>query len=192
MTKTLGQLSAAVIEQVERMCGSCDVDVVRFLNSAQLELALDTSKLKSAIVTVAAGEGDVPNDCFMVDQVFFGGKQIPRNVSDSQSTERQVQSVCWFVADNKLKILPEASGNYEILYVASPRELDNDTDVPSIANADDFLIAFATWKSVAAIEGATDRTAYWHQETERERALWKKIDEKDNYRPRFMKHRPWI
>ena len=192
MSKNLGQLSAAVIEQVERMCGTCDVDIVRFINNGQLELALDTSKLKSGTVAVSSGQGDLPEDCYFVDQVYLNGSLVPRNASDSQDLAQEVPGVCWFVKDTKLIVLPVTNGKYEILYIATPKELINDDDIPSIPNADEFLITYAIWKALAAIEGATERTAYWYQETERERAVWKKTDEKDNYRPRFMKRRFWF
>lgn len=192
MGKNLGQLSAAVIEQVERMFGSCDVDIVRFLNSGQLELALETDKTKSSVIIVSSGQGILPEDCYFVKQVYLNGKPIPRNSSDSQDITQSVSSPCWFIKDSDLIILPSASGSYEIIYIALPEKLASDDDEPSIKNADDFLIAFAIWKSVGALEGATERTAYWYQETERERSVWKKADEKDSDRPRFVKRRVWV
>ena len=192
MAKTLGQLSAAVIEQVERTCGSCDVDIVRFINSGQLELSVETSERKPATIAVVNGSGTLPTDCLFPSQVFKTGVAIPMVPSGSKDATQPVTTESWMIAEGKLKIIPAATGSYELAYVPMPPELVGDSDVPALSHADDFLIAYAVWKAVAAIDGAGTQANYWWQETERERLLWKKINEKGNSRPRFARYRSWV
>lgn len=192
MAKTLGQLSAAVIEQVERMYGSCDVDIIRFINSGQLELAVETSERKPATIAVVNGVGTLPTDCLFPSQVFKAGIAIPMVPSGSKDATQPVTTESWMIAEGKLKIVPAATGSYELAYVSMPTELVGDSDVPALSHADDFLIAYAIWKAVVAIKGVSEQASYWRQETERERLLWKKINEKGNSRPRFARYRSWV
>lgn len=191
MSKNLGQLTDDVLEQVERICGSCDVDVTRRLNNALLELAVETKKYTSSAVPVVNGEGMLPVNCLYAAKVYRDGVLMPRNKSDSQNSKQAVAESCWFVADNKLKILPLATGSYELLYIPIPATLINDDDVPVFEGADEYLINYAIWKSIADIDGLDSRALFWQQEAERAKGIWKKLNDKSNDRPRFVKRRIW-
>jgi hypothetical protein len=192
MAKNLGQICEAAAEQIERMFGNSELDIVRYINSAQKELALDTNKRTSGTVSVSNGTGSLPSDCLFVDKVFLNGNEIKPNESDSKYMNQNVSGTRWFVDDDDLKIIPSTSGDYEISYIATPEELVDDEDVPVFNGADEYFIAYAVWKASSDIEGATNRTAYLFQELERERSLWKKLDDKKVDRPHFVKTRPWV
>lgn len=191
MAKTLGQLCDAIIEQIERMFGVCELDVPDYINSAQKELAIETRKRTSATVTITNGSGSLPADCLFADKLFSNGSEIKRNESDSKDMSQSVIGTRWFTDGSYLKIIPATTGNYELSYVATPEKLVDDEDVPEFMNADEFLIAYAIWKGCSDVEGSTNRTAYYYQEMERERSAWKKFDNKVGDRPHFVKVRPW-
>lgn len=186
----LGELRDVVMENVG---GGYEGDIVRYINKALLELATEMQVVKRATLKVSNGTANLPADCLAIRNVYYQNQRIYPYAEDDIPAKDIGEPGYWTNNEGQLHLIPAlADGEIELAYIEKPLKMNKLKDENPIPDSDEFVIAFSTWKTFLQTNGPTNEAQYWQSETERERAMFRKIDTKRGRRPRNVRHRPYI
>lgn len=131
-----------------------DATITRYLNNAQLDLAQISKKLNMWSVSVAAGATYVmkPTDLLFPKAFWFeiSSWRYPLDIKygvPPEATTVTGDPVEVYPMGNYLYFypVPQQAGTLYVSGVPRPTPMVNNTDTPSVEDADDLLIAYAAW-----------------------------------------------
>lgn len=171
-------------------------DIVRHLNKGLLNLAQESSAvIRANSITAADGTVAVPESCLYIKGVYQDNVELPRYHDDNLADNAQgVASRCWVKDGDDIVIIPNPGANkaIQVAYVKKPAPLVNPEDTPEIDNADEYLIAYAVWRTrVESLGAIDDTTMYWRDIAMSEFRDWVNLNKKQEKRPRFVRYRPY-
>lgn len=187
----LGELKEAVLEQFD---GRYETDVIRHINKALTELAINSKQLKRDTISVSNGEANIPADCLIIKQVYHKNRRLEQYMGDNvPETQASKNPVNWLKDGNKITLIPAlTSGDIQLVYTKKPDVLTNDNDTHDFDSADEYIIAHATWKTFVETQGVSNETIYWKNEAREELERWKELNNMQEQRPRKVRTRPFL
>lgn len=186
----LGELRDVVMENTGN---GYEGDIIRYLNKALLELDTEKETIRRKRLAVQNGTVVLPADCLVVRNVYFDNLRLYKYGDDNIPQEDNGQPCYWTSDRGTLHLIPPiTSAEIEVAYTEISPQMIDLTDENPIPHSDEFLVAFATWKTLLQTEGPTPDTQYWQGEAERERRMFKKIDTQQGHRLRSVRTRPYI
>lgn len=169
-------------------------DIISHINSAQLKLAQTSHTLKYQNVTVGAnGKVEIPSDCLYIRDVFYKNYWVP-HYPENGYPDNSWYGLTWVKDGNYIVFIPELSqgATVQLVYTPKPSELVNDEDETELEFADEYLIAYAVYRTRAETMGVFDETTnYWGDKANAAFANWVDLNKKRHARPRFVKVREW-
>jgi len=187
----LGELRDVVMENT----GSrYEGDIIRYLNKGLLELDTERETIKRQRVIVKDGVAPLPDDYLAIRNVYLDNRRLYKYEEDNiPQQDSNGQPLYWTDDQKNLYLVPPISdAEIEIVYLEKSPQMVNLTDENPVQYSDEFLVAFATWKTLLQIEGPSPEAQYWQNEAERERMMFKKIDAQRRRRPRKVRIRPYV
>jgi hypothetical protein len=187
----LGELRDVVIENTGN---GYEGDIIRYLNKGLLELDTEKETVKRQKTTVKDGVAPLPDDYLVIRNVYLNNHRLYKyGESNIPQQDSNGYPVYWTDDQENLYLVPPiASAEIEIVYTEKSLQMVNLTDENPVPYSDEFLVAFATWKTLLQTEGPTTDVQYWQGEAERERMMFKKIDTQRGRRPKNVKLRPYV
>lgn len=187
----LGELRDVVMENTGN---GYEGDIIRYLNKALLELDTEKETIKRERVAVREGAAVLPADCLVIRNVYLNNLRLYKYGEDNiPQQDSSGQPLYWTSDQDTLYLVPPiAEAEIEVAYIEKSLQMVNLTDENPIPYSDEFLVAFATWKTLLQTEGPTMDVKYWQGEAERERMMFKKIDTQRGRRPQNVKLRPYV
>lgn len=188
MPMTLGQMVATVTANCDGYGVGAYFDtsaVKRYLNAAQLDLALLSSRVSYDRVYHPAGESDftLPGDCLVVKEVVWedengertrlklSDRYVPPTVAAGTPSKYMQKDGTTF----SLFPVPQVSGYIAFGYIWRPPEMVSDDDVATLEDVDGVLVAYATWRCLLDA-GSVSEAREWHTAYLEERSRWMSAD----------------
>jgi len=184
--------------EVETLTGS-NSDTLKFLNRAQLLLALESRLRKTQYVAVTAGQITIPSDVLVVKAVVYDDTELYRfttsytdKMAISTSTTNTPDS--WQILEGKIQLNTSvtctlASATCEIIYIPRPATMTT-ADTPELDDCDEALIAFARWQDYVEMENP-EKAAFWQNEWLEKKADWIELDWEANEEPNLIPRAVW-
>lgn len=170
-------------------------DITRHINKALLDLVKESTRTtRQSVVTAFDGKADLPPDCLLVKNVYYNGYEL-RRYHNNDLPNITGTAKYWVKDGDKIALIPNPGigKTAQVAYTARPALLVNPDDTPSISDADDYLIAYATWKTrVESLGAVDDTTNYWREIALHEYREWIDLDKKQESRPHRVIYRPWV
>ena len=192
MTMTLGQLKDRILSIIG---GTFDADIERHINHAILQLSTVSEILRRADATMSDGSIAIPDDCMVLKDLYIGGQYIPRYSGTDIPPGGTAQGAVYTIDFDKNKIITNSTsrnGTVQLVYRTRENVLEQDTDTHSLQDADEYIIAFATWKALVERDGLSDEAMFWKNEAETEKRAWLRRNSEQGSRGRFVRLRPFI
>jgi len=177
-----------LITAVEERTGP-HTQTTRFLNEAQLQLALDSEQVKKENINFTSGVANIPANRHPVD-VLWDGLPLDFVKANMYIYDDTCDPVQWTVIDGQIVLNTKASGTQKLLSVPRPATMDSDEDTPDLADCDSALIAYARWKVYEDLENV-EKANYWRGIWYEKKEEWLKIHGKTTRRTRRVKALPW-
>ncbi len=188
---------ANLINEVLPLTGAdYESDVVRHINKGLLNLAQESPRITRAdIPTAADGTVSIPENCLYVKGVYQNEEEIRRHHDNNLAKNAKgINSKCWIKDGTNIVIIPNPGANklVQVAYAKRPDLLVEPDDVPGIDNADEYLVAYAVWKTrVESLGLIDDLTNYWRDIAMSEFRTWLALEKKQEKRPRYVRYRPY-
>jgi hypothetical protein len=152
-----------------------------YFNDGQRDLAKDSKKIVKASVTVADDNFTIPSNCLILKAVAYNGGELLPYPGEVLPTIYSGTPSHYMQFGSTVYVMDKATGTYTITYIPRPIDMVNDTDTPSLEDADEALIAYATWQFYQN-DGNINDAAYWRSVYLEKKADWLDLDAKRNYR----------
>lgn len=162
-------------------------DIKRYINNAIQDLAKLSSKEKTVTLSVLSGTSniDVPTDVLNLVRLYWEDENIKKELYSAidgyplDNTELGTP-IYYYIINDKIEIrpIPLLNGNLIIQYIPKPALLVNDTDEPSIKNADEAIISYAVWR--ALLEDGNPMAQLWEADYVKNAMKWQSV-EAENY-----------
>lgn len=164
-----------------------DSDIIRYINNAIKDLAKLSFKENTITLSVLSGTPNInmPADVLNLVRVYWEDENVKRELYSAingyplDNTELGTPS-CYYVINDKIEIrpIPLLNGSLVIQYIPKPALLVNNTDEPSIKNADEAIISYAVWR--ALLEDSNPMAQLWEADYVKNAIKWQSL-EAENY-----------
>ncbi|GAB7387353.1 hypothetical protein BSNK01_11890 [Bacillaceae bacterium] len=160
-----------------------DEDINGYLNEGLLDLAFMAQRPKSTEIPLAAGQSTVtfPSDFLSIREIYWGDtkgkKPLYLAVEDLPLDDETKGTPKKFYLLNgtiEIRPIPDEAKNVYIVYVATPKELVNDNDVPEFPRCERVLISYAVYR--AYYEDGDPRSQLWRQDFDQQLVNWLTVD----------------
>ncbi len=188
-----------------------DGALTQFFNECQRLLAFDSQRLEVKDVDVVDGIFTLPPDCLVFKSASWEGRELspwpgnslpdiiePQNWRTVRCSRRgnalQRPSrtltvgtgypAYYFQTGDTFYIIPKpqnAGGKVSVFYIARPQDMQLNSDIPSLANCDEVLVAYALW-NVLKVMGEDDAANKWEKIYFERRQAWLLVNRATNYR----------
>lgn len=187
MALTLAEMRARVAANIGSTPAAYTF-IDRYLNDGQLDLGKDSVKLKRANVSVVADSFSLPADCLFMRAVAWTVKELlpwPGEVLpvDGSGAALSGTPSYYMQFGPTVYVTPAKAGTCQLTYTARPAEMTATSSKADLADADDALIAYATWMYFHEdTDYSPAQAEYWRQEYIAKKVDWLDLDRKVNYR----------
>lgn len=182
---TLAELKSAVYRIVPGLGEFLDDGALaQLFNECQRLLALDSQRLEAKDVDVVDGIFILPPDCLVFKSVTWKGRELSPWPGSSLPEIVTGYPAYYFQVGDKFYIIPkpqDVGGKVSVFYIARPKDMLDDGDIPSLANCDEVLVAYALW-NVLRIMGENNEAAIWEKTYLERRQAWFLLNRAANYR----------
>lgn len=186
----------AIINAILPLTGAgYESDITRHINKGLLELAKESGTVVRDYITAVNGVAPLPEDCLIIKGVYVNGHELPRYYdNDISASVSGLSAEAWVKDGDNIVLIPKQNTNktLQLAYIQRPELMENLEDKPSIRDAEEFLIAYATWKTrvdnLAVIDEVTN---HWREMASNEYREWLNLNRKQENRPRRVRTRPW-
>lgn len=183
---TLAQMITAVQNRVGQ--GFSSDTITSYLNDAQVNMVVNSSKRFYAEQSLAmkTSEFSQPADCLVLKSVAwkdaFSNIITVLNLADDPvpptleyGTPKKYAPLESATATHFLFPTPQVAGYLLFNYIKKPPDLTESADTSTLDDADNALVAYATWKCLFDDKQYTEATA-WRDEYMLRRAEWLNLD----------------
>jgi hypothetical protein len=187
---TLGELKSAVMGTIG---AEFTADIVRYLNKGLLELSSESQVLARDNVAIVNGAFAVPAACLIPKDVFYEGYPLAKYNKPDVPATFVGAPIYWLRDGANIKVYPQPDTNTtaQIIYVKRESIIEAEADTHTLADADEFLIAYAKWKVLVDTKGLSDEAMYWKQEAANEKEKWRELNLAQYQRPRKVRVGRW-
>lgn len=182
---TLAELKSAVYRTAPGLGDFLDDGTLaQYFNECQRLLAFDSQRLEVKDVDVVDGIFTLPPDCLVFKSVSWEGRELSPWPGDSLPNIIPGYPAYYFQAGDRFYIIPrpqDTGGKVSVFYIARPQDMQADGDMPSLANCDEVLVAYALW-NVFRVMDEDNEAAVWEKTYIERRQAWLLINRATNYR----------
>lgn len=181
---TLAELKSAVYLTAPGLVDFLDDGALaQFFNECQRLLAFDSQSLDVKDVDVVDGIFTLPSDCLVFRSATWEGKELSPWPGNSPPDIIAGYPAYYFQAGDTFYVIPEprdAGGKVSVFYIVRPQDMQLGSDMPSLANCGEVLIAYALW-NVFRVMGEDDQAVVWERIYQERRQAWLLVNRATNY-----------
>ena len=181
---TLAELKSAVYRTAPGLGDFLDDEaLVQYFNECQRLLAFDSQRLETKEVDVVDGTFTLPADCLVFKSASWEGRELSPWPGDSLPNIIPGYPAYYFQVGSTFYLIPKPSsgGAVSVFYIARSQDMQADNDIPSLANCDEVLVAYALW-NVFKVMGEDDAGAEWRNNYLERRQAWLLLNKAENYK----------
>ncbi len=183
MPLTLTQLRNRVIANIGTTPPASGDNLTAYLNEGQRDLAKDSQKIVKADVTVAVDNFSIPAACLVLRSVAYQGRELTPYPGEVLPAIYDGTPNYYMQVGSTVYVFPKLAGTYQITYTARPADLALASDTSSLTDADEALIAFATYQYYSEdADYSPTRSSFWLGVYLEKKQDWLNLDAKQNYR----------
>jgi len=182
---TLAELKSAVYRTAPGLGDFLDDGALtQFFNECQRLLAFDSQRLEVKDVDVVDGIFTLPPDCLVFKSASWEGRELSPWPGNSLPDIITGYPAYYFQTGDTFYIIPKpqnAGGKVSVFYIARPQDMQLNSDIPSLANCDEVLVAYALW-NMLKVMGEDDAANKWEKIYFERRQAWLLVNRATNYR----------